>query len=80
MDWSAAFDHQDPIIAIQKFTQLGVRASLIPLLVSYLSDRKMQVKFIGEVSRILTLTGGGPKGTLTGDLENFRFITKLDTM
>ena len=69
LDWSAAFDRQDPTIAIQKFIQLGVRASLIPLLVSYLSDRKMQVKFNGEVSRILTLIGGGPQGTLTGGLE-----------
>ena len=29
----------------------------------------MQVKFNGEVSRILTLIGGGPQGTLTGGLE-----------
>ena len=69
LDWSAAFDRQDPTIAIQKFIQLGVRASLIPLLVSYLSERKMQVKFNGEVSRILTLIGEGPQGTLTGGLE-----------
>ena len=69
LDWSSAFDRQDPTIAIQKFIQLGVRASLIPLLISYLSDRKMQVKFNGEVSRILTLIGGGPQGTLLGGLE-----------
>ena len=69
LDWSAAFDHQDPTIAIQKFIQLGVRASIIPLLVSYLSDRKMQVKFNGAVSSILTLIGGGPQGTLLGGLE-----------
>ena len=61
LDWSAAFDRQDPTIAIEKFIQLGVRASIIPLLVSYLSDRKMQVKFNGEVSSILTLIGGVPK-------------------
>ena len=69
LDWSAAFDRQDPTIAIQKFIQLGVRASLIPLLISYLSERKMQVKFNGEVSKILTLIGGGPQGTLIGGLE-----------
>ena len=60
LDWSAAFDRQDPTLAIKKFIQLGVRPSLIPLLTSYLTDRKMQVKFNGEISDILTLIGGGP--------------------
>jgi hypothetical protein len=42
---------------------------LIPLLTSYLTDRKMQVKFNGEISDILTLIGGGPQGTLVGGIE-----------
>ena len=45
LDWSAAFDRQDPTIAIKKFIKLGVRPSLIPLLSSYLTDRRMKVKF-----------------------------------
>jgi hypothetical protein len=69
LDWSAAFDRQDPTLAIQKFIQIGVRPSLIPLLTSYLTDRKMQVKFNGELSEILTLIGGGPQGTLMGGIE-----------
>ena len=69
LDWSAAFDRQDPTLAILKFLKLGVRPSLIPVLISYLTDRKMQVKFNGEVSSILTLIGGGPQGTLVGGLE-----------
>ena len=69
LDWSAAFDRQDPTLAIVKFLQLGVRPSLIPLLISYLSDRKMKVKFNGEMSAFLTLIGGGPQGTLLGGLE-----------
>ena len=44
---SAAFDRQDPTIAVKKLIQLGVRPSLIPLLSSYLKDRKMKVKFNG---------------------------------
>ena len=59
LDWSAAFDRQDPTIAIQKFIQLGVRPALIPLLASYLTNRKMQVKFNGELSKFLALVGGG---------------------
>ena len=69
LDWSSAFDRQDPTLAVQKFIQIGVRPSLIPLLISYLTDRKMQVKFNGELSKILTLIGGGPQGTLLGGTE-----------
>ena len=69
LDWSAAFDRQDPTLAIVKFIKLGVRPSLIPLLISYLSDRKMKVKFNGEMSAFLTLIDGGPQGTLLGGLE-----------
>ena len=69
LDWSAAFDRQDPTLAIKKFIQLGVRPSLIPLLASYLTDRQMAVKFNGEMSDFLTLVGGGPQGTLLGQIE-----------
>ena len=69
LDWSAAFDRQDPTLAIKKFLQLGVRPSLIPLLASYLTDRTMKVKFNGEMSDLLALVGGGPQGTLLGQLE-----------
>ena len=69
LDWSAAFDRQDPTLAIKKFLQLGVRPSLIPLLSSYLSDRTMRVKFNGELSEWFSLIGGGPQGTLLGQTE-----------
>ena len=69
VDWAAAFDRQDPTIAMKKLIKLGVRPSFIPLLASYLTDRKMRVKFNGEISDFLTLIGGGPQGTLLGQLE-----------
>ena len=69
LDWAAAFDRQDPTLAIKKFIQLGVRPSLIPLIASYLTDRKMKVKFNGEMSQFLALIGGGPQGTLLGQIE-----------
>ena len=40
IDWKNAFDRQDPTLAIQKFWKMGLRASLIPILVSYLQDKK----------------------------------------
>ena len=67
LDWTMAFDRQDPTIAIQKFIELGVRPSLIPLLISYLSDRQMKVKFNGEESDFLGLIGGGPKERCLGN-------------
>ena len=69
IDWQAAFDRQDPTMAIKKFLELGVRPSLIPILVSYLSDRKMRVKYNNETSSEHSLNGGGPQGTLLGQIE-----------
>ena len=69
VDWTAAFDRQDPTLAIQKFLKMGVRPSLIPVLISYLSNQKMRVKFNGETSEEYDLVGGGPQGTLLGLLE-----------
>ena len=69
VDWSNAFDRQDPTLAIKKFIKLGVRRSLIPLLISYLEDRKMRVKYNGTLSKEYSLIGGGPQGTLMGLIE-----------
>jgi hypothetical protein len=59
LDWSAAFDRQDPTLAVKKFIQVGVRPSLITLLANYLTDRQMRVKFNGEMSEFFALIGGG---------------------
>ena len=69
LDWAAAFDRQDPTIAVEKFLKMGVRPSLVPLLANYLSDRKMTVRFNNEISEIFSLIGGGPQGTLLGGIE-----------
>ena len=66
LDWASAFDRQDPTLAILKFINLGIRPSLIPILCSYLDDRKMKVKFNNEMSELLNLIGGGPQGTQAG--------------
>ena len=68
IDWAAAFDRQDPTLAIKSFIEIGVRPALIPILISYIDDRKMQVRFNGELSDILSLIGGGPQGTLIGQI------------
>ena len=69
IDWSNAFDRLDPTLAIKKFIQIGVRPSLIPLLCSYLEERKMRVRYNGELSEEHFMVGGGPQGTLLGLIE-----------
>ena len=69
LDWASAFDRQDPTLAIEKFIKVGVRPALIPVLVSYLSGRQMQVRFNNTYSSTHRLPGGGPQGTLIGLLE-----------
>ena len=68
-DWKEAFPRQCPKLGVEAFIECGVRPSLIPLLISYLQDRKMVVKWHGETSSERKLNGGGPQGGLMGILE-----------
>ena len=69
VDWRSAFDRQDPTLAIKKFLKLGLSPSLVQILVSYLQNRKMTVKFNEKTSETYDLPGGGPQGTLIGGIE-----------
>ena len=69
IDWKQAFDRQCPKIGVESFMKNGVRKSLLPLLVNYLQNRKMYVKWMGELSEMKDLNGGGPQGALWGILE-----------
>jgi len=62
IDWSAAFDRQDPTLAIQSFQENGVRKCLIPILMSFFEDRRMFVKWHDVISDLKTLPGGGATG------------------
>ena len=66
VDWASAFDRQDPTLAIEKFLKLGVRESLILVLVSYLTDRNMRVRVHNSYSSTYPLPGGRSQGTLMG--------------
>ena len=69
VDRASAFDRKDPTLGIQKFLKMGVRPAIIPVLISYLTDRKMRVKFNNVLSDVYQLIGGGPQGTLLGGIE-----------
>jgi hypothetical protein len=67
-DWKGAFDRVDPTNVIRKLILLGVRSSLVNVLIDFLNERKMQVKMNGKTSSNLDLIGGGPQGSIIGQL------------
>ena len=69
IDWSQAFDRQCHYLGIQSFIENGVRASIIPTMISYFENRKMRVKWRGHTSSVREMNGGGAQGSLPGILE-----------
>ena len=66
IDWKSAFSRQDHTLGVQSFIKNGVRGSLIPLLTSYFTGRKMQVKFNRKLSDVRNINGGGVQGAIFG--------------
>ena len=64
VDWANAFARGDPTTTIAKFVKLGLRPSLVPLLIDFFSERKMTVFFNSEKSSVIKLIGGFPEGSL----------------
>ena len=67
-DWSAAFDKLDPTEVTMKCIKLGIRSSIINVIIDFMSDRKMQVKMNQKTSSSHDLIGGAPQGSLIGQL------------
>ena len=68
-DWKEAFPRQCPKLGVEAFMKCGVRPSLIPLIINYLQDRTMRVKWHGHISDERKLNGGGPQGATFGIWE-----------
>ena len=68
-DWKEAFPRQCPKLGVEAFQKCGVRPSLIPLIINYLQNRTMKVKWHGEISTERHLNGGGPQGATFGIWE-----------
>ena len=66
VDFSKAFNRQDHNILITKLSDLGVPGWLLKLVIAFLENRKMKVKYKGKFSKLFPLPGGGPQGTLLG--------------
>ena len=69
IDWSKAFDRQDPRLGIEAFIRNGVRPTLIPVLISFYQNRKMTVKWQNKFSSTRDLPGGCPQGCTNGILQ-----------
>ena len=68
IDFSKAFNRMDHNLLITLLSDSGVPSWLLTLSFSYLSNRKMVVRYRGNVSSEENLPGGGPQGTLLGGL------------
>ena len=66
VDFSKAFNRQNHNLLITKLSDMGVPAWLLRIVISFLSDRTMRVKYKGKLSSVRSLPGGGPQGTLLG--------------
>ena len=69
VDWKGAFDRQDPTITITKMITMGIRSSIIMIIIEFMMNRKMKVKYNTATSRWYNLVGGSPQGTITGQIS-----------
>ena len=77
VDFSKAFNRQDHNILITKLSDLGVPSWLLKLVIAFLEDRTMVVRYKGAVSDPRGLPGGGTQGTLLGLLLFIILINDL---
>ena len=66
VDWASAFSRTDPTKTVTKMINLGIRPSIVSVLIEFLQDRQMSVKFNGQESSLFRLVGGGPQGSWSG--------------
>ena len=77
VDFSKAFNRQNHNLLITKLSDMGVPAWLLRIVMGFLTDRRMLVRYKGKKSGIKDLPGGGPQGTLLGLLLFIILINDL---
>ena len=70
VDWQQAFPWQCPKLGVEAFIAVGIRPSLILMLLHYFQTQNMCVKWKGVYSQLKQLPGGGPQGGTFGILEH----------
>ena len=66
IDFSKAFNRQDHNTIITILSDMGTPGWLLKLVMAFLTNRKMLLKFKGCTSEMEDLPGGGPQGTKLG--------------
>ena len=66
VDWASAFSRTDPTKTVTKLINMGLRPSLVSVIIKFLENRQMSVNFNGQESSLFSLVGGGPQGSWTG--------------
>ena len=66
VDFKKAFNRQNHHILITKLSDMGVPGWLLHIVIAFLTNRQMLVRYKGKRSSIKSLPGGGPQGTLLG--------------
>ena len=77
VDFSKAFNRQNHNLLIAKLSDMGVPGWLLRIVIGFLSNRQMYVRFNGKKSQVKSLPGGDPQGTLLGLLL---FIVLINDM
>jgi hypothetical protein len=72
VDWASAFSRTDPTKTVTKIINMGIRPSLVSVLIEFLEDRQMSVKYNGQESSLFPLVGGGPQGSWSGQAAYIR--------
>ena len=65
-DWRQAFDRGDPTKTTAKIIVLGPRPSVVPIIIDFMTGRKISTKYNTSESEVLDLVGGFPQGSLIG--------------
>ena len=66
VDFSKAFNRQNHNLLITKLSDMGVPSWLLKVVMAFLSNRTMVLRYKGKLSSLKNLPGGGPQGTLLG--------------
>ena len=66
IDFSKAFNRIDHNTIILKLAELNVPTWILKVIIGFLSNRKLQVRYKGKTSKVVEMPGGGPQGTIIG--------------